>query len=185
MGNSTAAVHIEAWAEGDLNLLRAANAPELMSHLGGSESDEQVVARHLRYLQLSADTTGKGRMYRIVSTATGEPMGTIGFWEQQWHGQQVYETGWTVLPGFQRRGAATAATLAVVEAARAERRNRYLHAFPSVLNDASNAVCRKVGFTAMGECEVEYPPGHPLQVNDWRLDLQRPHLAGDGPSPAR
>jgi RimJ/RimL family protein N-acetyltransferase len=46
-----------------------------------------------------------------------------------------------------------------------------VHAFPSVANAASNAICRKLGFTLLGEYQVEYPPGHPLTINDWRLDL--------------
>ena len=48
---------------------------------------------------------------------------------------------------------------------------RFLHAFPSVANAASNAVCRKVGFVELGECDFEYPAGHPIRCNDWRLDL--------------
>lgn len=168
-------VRIEAWSAGDLDLLRAANAPELMTHLGGPESEEQLLARHRRYLELSTDTMGKGRMYRIVATDSGQSLGSVGFWEQLWRGEPVYEAGWTVLPGFQGRGVATAATLAVADAARSAQRHRYLHAFPSVANAASNGVCRRAGFTAMGECEVEYPPGTPLQVNDWRLDLHPLH----------
>jgi hypothetical protein len=62
--------------------------------------------------------------------------------------------------------------VAVVARARAEKTHRYLHAFPSVGDPASNAVCRKAGFSLRGECDVEYPAGHPLRCNDWRLDLE-------------
>lgn len=168
-------IRIEPWSQGDLGLLRAANAPELMGHLGGPETEEQLLARHQRYVDLSADRTGRGRMYRIVldtgDGTDGEPAGTVGFWEQNWEDEQVYETGWSVLPDFQGRGIATAGTLAVVEAARAEGKHRFLHAFPSVSNGASNAVCRKAGFLLVGECDFEYPPGNPLRSNDWCLDL--------------
>ncbi|MGW4199733.1 GNAT family N-acetyltransferase [Streptomyces sp. NPDC004726] len=166
------AVRIEPWCEDDLDLLRAANAPELMGHLGGSEPEEKLIARHRRYVALSADRTGRGRMYRVVAADTGEAVGTIGFWEQSWQGHAVYETGWAVLPRFQGRGVATSAALAVADAARAERRYRFLHAFPKLENGPSNAVCRKAGFELMGACAIEYPPGNPITSNDWRLDLE-------------
>ncbi len=46
-----------------------------------------------------------------------------------------------------------------------------LHAFPSVENAPSNAICPKLGFELLGEHDFEYPPGHPMRCNDWRLDL--------------
>ncbi|MEL5956683.1 GNAT family N-acetyltransferase [Streptomyces sp. CLV115] len=164
-------VRIEAWSDADLELLRRANAPELMDHLGGPETEEQLMARHGRYVELSADRTGRGRMFRVALADRAEAVGTIGFWERTWQGQEVYETGWAVLPEYQGLGIATAATRAVAEQARAERKHRFLHAYPSVENGASNAVCRKAGFTLIGECDFEYPPGHALLTNDWRLDL--------------
>ncbi|WP_406148068.1 GNAT family N-acetyltransferase [Streptomyces sp. NBC_01012] len=168
---SPASVSIEPWSQDDLGLLRLANSPELMDHLGGPETEEQLQVRHARYVALSADRTGRGRMFRIVLTATGQPVGTIGFWEQAREGDEVYETGWAVLAGFQGRGIASAATAAVAARAGEAGRHRYLHAYPSVDNAASNAVCRKSGFTLLGTCELEYPPGRPMSANDWRLDL--------------
>ena len=50
-------------------------------------------------------------------------------------------------------------------------KHRFVHAFPSVDNAPSNAICRKAGFTLLGERDFEYPPGHPLRSNDWRFDL--------------
>jgi RimJ/RimL family protein N-acetyltransferase len=46
-----------------------------------------------------------------------------------------------------------------------------VHAFPSVSNAPSNAVCRKLGFTLLEECEFEFPRGNFMRCNDWRLDL--------------
>ena len=46
-----------------------------------------------------------------------------------------------------------------------------MHAFPAVDNLASNAMCRKLGFTLLEEYEVEFPPGNLLRCNDWQLDL--------------
>jgi RimJ/RimL family protein N-acetyltransferase len=59
----------------------------------------------------------------------------------------------------------------VVAMARSERRHPFLHAFPSVDNAPSNAICRKLGFTLLGECELEYPPGRVMRCSDWRLEL--------------
>ena len=59
-------------------------------------------------------------------------------------------------------------------AARWEGKHRYVHAFPSVENAASNAICRKVGFTFLGAADFEYPKGHFMRCNDWRFDLARP-----------
>lgn len=59
-----------------------------------------------------------------------------------------------------------------MERARAEREHRYLLAYPSVHNGASNAVCRKAGFELLGEGDFEYPVGHMMRCNEWRLDLQ-------------
>ncbi|MEU4076662.1 GNAT family N-acetyltransferase [Streptomyces venezuelae] len=167
-------VRLEAWSEADADLLRALNAPELMEHLGGPETEEQLAKRHRRYVDLSADDPGRGRMFRIVLLPEEAVVGSIGFWEHTEDDGPVYETGWSVLPGFQGRGVATAATRAVAAEARAAGLHRFLHAYPSTGNAASNAVCRKAGFALLGERDFEYPPGHALRCNDWRLDLTAP-----------
>ncbi|MFG3349637.1 GNAT family N-acetyltransferase [Streptomyces sp. NPDC048018] len=164
-------VRLEPWSDEDFALLHAVNAPELMDHLGGPESEEQLVARQRRYVALSADPDRPGAMFRIVLLPEETAAGAIGFWETSWDGEPVYETGWTVLPGCQGRGVATAATRAVLERARAEGRFRHLYAYPSTDNGPSNAVCRKAGFTLLGERDVEYPPGNPIRCNAWRIDL--------------
>ncbi|MEA2504476.1 MAG: hypothetical protein QOG36_1519 [Actinomycetota bacterium] len=162
-------VRIEPWKEDDLALLRRKNAPEMMEHLGGPETEDRILRRHRRYVDLAG--TGTGRMFSIVLLPEGEAVGSVGYWERVWAEETVYETGWSVLPPFQGRGIATAAVVAAVASARAERKHRFLHAFPSVDNAASNALCRKVGFQFVAECDFEYPPGSIMRCNDWRLDL--------------
>ena len=76
-----------------------------------------------------------------------------------------------MLPEFQGRGIATRAAIIVVERLRAERKYRFLHAFPSVNNATSNAICQKVGFTLQREVDFEFPPGQLMRCNDWRLEL--------------
>jgi RimJ/RimL family protein N-acetyltransferase len=162
-------IRIEPWSEGDLDLLRRINMPEMKQHLGGPETDEQVIARHERYVTFGG--TGKGCMFRVVLLPEHEPVGSIGYWEREWRGETVYEMGWSTLPAYQGRGLATAAVAAAVAEARAQARRRYVHAFPSVDNPASNAVCRRAGFELLGETDFEFPRGRPMRSNDWRLDL--------------
>ncbi|OIJ66193.1 GNAT family N-acetyltransferase [Streptomyces mangrovisoli] len=161
-------VRLEPWGEGDLWLLRRTNTPEMTEHLGGPESEEQLADRQRRYAELSA-----GAMYRVVLVAGGETVGSIGFWEREWRGSTVWETGWGVLPEFQGRGLAAAAARAVIVAAREAGRHRYLHAYPKVEHAASNRVCRAAGFTLLGQADFEYPKGNPITTNDWRYDLAR------------
>jgi RimJ/RimL family protein N-acetyltransferase len=162
-------IAIEPWTDDHLGLLRRLNTPEVWAHLGGPETEDKVLERHARYLDVG--TGGSGRMFTIVLLPERVQVGNIGYWEREWHGATVYETGWNVVPEFQGRGIAGAAATAIVDAARAERRHRWLHAYPSVGNPASNAICRKAGFSLVGEYDFEFPKGNFMRCNDWRHDL--------------
>lgn len=159
-------IQLEPWADKDLGLLQQLNTPEIWAHLGGPETEEQVLKRHDRYLGIE---TGAGGMFTV--TLDGVTAGSIGFWEREWQDETVYETGWNVLPEFQGKGVATAAAKAIVDRAAAAGRHRWLHAYPSVDNPASNAICRKAGFTFAGEHDFEYPKGSFMRCNDWRHAL--------------
>ncbi|WP_405577424.1 GNAT family N-acetyltransferase [Streptomyces sp. NBC_01190] len=161
-------VELRPWSRGDYWVLTRINAPEMTDHLGGPESEQQLASRHLRYLGMDG---GGGRMYTVRSGPDGEVVGSIGFWGRTWRGVDIYETGWGVLPEFQRRGIAPAAALAVIREARHVGDRTELHAFPSVDHPASNAVCRKAGFTLLGACAFEYPKGTFITSNDWMVDL--------------
>jgi RimJ/RimL family protein N-acetyltransferase len=166
------AFRIEPWGAGDLPLLeKLLGDPAMTEHLGGPESPKKLAERQRRYERLPG--MGKGVMFRIVDAETGEAVGSVGYWERDGADEKVYETGWSVLPEFQGRGIATIATAQVIDRARAERKHRFLHAYPSVDNAASNAICRKLGFTLLGAFEFEYPKGsgNIMQCNDWRLEL--------------
>jgi RimJ/RimL family protein N-acetyltransferase len=161
---------LRPWSEEDLPLLqKLLGDPAMMEHLGGPESQEQILRRHQRYSHLPED--GTDHMFRIVLEAGGEGVGNVGYWRKTWREQAVYEIGWLVLPMYQGQGIATRAAAAAIEHARHEPKYQFMHAFPSVENPASNAICRKLGFTLLEECQFEYPPGHSMTVNDWRLDL--------------
>ncbi|MDI1462136.1 GNAT family N-acetyltransferase [Catellatospora sp. KI3] len=112
-----------------------------------------------------------GQMYRMA-LPDGEAVGTIGWWAPEWQGETGYESGWHILPGFQGRGIAVAAARQIVAITRAAGRYRWLCAFPSVDNPASSAICRRIGFELAGESDFEYPKGHLMRSNVWRLDLR-------------
>jgi RimJ/RimL family protein N-acetyltransferase len=162
------AVHIERWGVGDHALLTALNGdPAQMAHVGGVETAARIAERQARYV---ADP----HQFRIVDAASGEGAGWVGFWAREWAGEAVWEIGWSVLPAFQGRGVASAATGLALEVARALRDDgrAAVHAFPGVDNAPSNAVCRRLGFAMVGPgLQFEYPPGTIMVVNDWRLEL--------------
>ncbi|MFC7893238.1 GNAT family N-acetyltransferase [Streptomyces sp. NPDC057381] len=110
---------------------------------------------------------------RLALYSTKAPSWAKAYWQRTWRGAEVWETGWAVLPEFQGRGLAARAARAVTEAARDAGPHRYLHAFPSIDHAASNAVCRRAGFTLLGQADFEYPKGHWIRSNDWRMDLRR------------
>jgi RimJ/RimL family protein N-acetyltransferase len=168
--STRSAVRLEPWGDGDLPLLeKLMGDPGMTEHLGGPESPEKIAERQARYERIA--DSGTGRMFKIVDAASGEAAGSVGYWERTLRGEQVYEIGWSVLPAFQGRGMAAAATAQAIAEARAEKKHRFLHAFPSVENLPSNAICRRLGFTHVEEAEFEYPPGNFMRCNDWRLDL--------------
>ncbi|TJY44169.1 GNAT family N-acetyltransferase [Cohnella pontilimi] len=162
-------VKIQPWSDADLDLLRLLNTSEMTEHLGGPESEEQILSRHKRYLEVGG--RGTGRMFTIVLLQSNETVGSVGYWDKVWNGENVCETGWGVLPRYQGRGIATEAVAEVIKLASAEKKHNFIHAFPSMYNSASNAICRKLNFTLLGECEFEYPPGSIMRCNDWRLAL--------------
>jgi RimJ/RimL family protein N-acetyltransferase len=145
----------------------------MMVHLGGPETDERIAERHERYLGLAST--------QFAVLQDGVAAGWVGYWEREWRDEPVYETGWSVLPAFQGHGVATAAMRELLPLIPADR--PWLTAFPNVANAASNAVCRKLGFTLDGPEDFEYRPGHVLRCNVWRLDLRSPARAGTRPSP--
>ena len=159
-------VRIEPWGAEDLPLLeKLLGDPVMTEHVGGPETPEKIAERQGRYEKPDS------RQFRIVDEATGQGVGWVGYWEREWRGEDVFEIGWSVLPAFQGRGIGGAATAQAIDRARSERKHRFLHAYPGVANAPSNAICRKLGFTLLGPCDFEYPPGRPMQGNDWRFDL--------------
>lgn len=154
----------------DFALLQATlGVPEMTQFLGGPESGEKLRSRHQRYIELPLK--GEDRMFVILAGAQQEPAGTIGFWQHEHEGETNWETGWAVLPAWQGHGLASNATREIIAGLRAEGSRRYLFAYPTVENIASNAVCRKAGFELLRSQQDEYPKGNWVMCNVWRYDL--------------
>lgn len=159
-------IRISPWAPGLRALLgQLLGDPVMTEFLGGPESDDKLDDRQSRY-----EVPGS-RQYVVL--VDGQPSGHVGYWPREWQDVAVWETGWAVLPSLQGRGVATNAMLALLDVIRGDDATKPVHAFPSVENAASNALCRKLGFELLGAFDFEYPPGHPLRCNDWVMDLQR------------
>ena len=152
-------------------LLVGLNSPEMTEHLGGPETPEQLERRHERYV--AAGDSDAVFIFKVVLQPENVAVGGVNFWEREWKGEPVYEMGWGVLPEFQGRGIASAAVAKAIEVARSLGKRGAVHAFPSVDNGPSNAICRKAGFGLLGRTEVEYPKGHWMICNDWRLSLRQ------------
>lgn len=173
-----AQVRLVPWSDDDLPLLVRQNAPEMTDHLGGPETEEQVLLRHQRYVGIArsgvigdSGTELKAFVFKVVLESEGLGVGSVNFWDSERKGEPVYEMGWAVVPEFQGRGVGSVAVRLAVEVARETKRRPAIHAFPSVDNAPSNGICRSVGFELLGEERVEYPKGHWMQCNDWRLLL--------------
>ena len=161
-------VTLKPWGSGDLPLLeRLMGDPVMTEHLGGPENAEKLRERQARYERLE----GGDRMFKIVDAESGDDLGSVGFWTREWRDEQVYEVGWSVLPEFQGQGIAVAGTRQAIELATRDEKYRFMHAFPNIDNAPSNAICGKLGFERLEALEFEYPKGHFMSCNDWRLDL--------------
>src|SRR5579872_4223377 len=101
-------IALRAWSQSDLPILQqTVGEPSMMRHLGGVESAAAIERRHRRYLE--TEFPEKGAMYVILLCEQRVAAGTIGYWQRPWNGEEVYETGWMVLPKFAGRGIATRA----------------------------------------------------------------------------
>jgi RimJ/RimL family protein N-acetyltransferase len=158
----------------DLWIYEAQNAPEMMEHLGGPRSAEGMADKFRR----DVAATEADEYWVLVIVPDDDPStaaGTVAVWSHEEHEEPINEIGWMVLPRYQGRGIGTTAVGAALDRARATGRWDVVHAFPSVTNAASNAICRKLGFEKMGEQDFPLPwaPDKILRCNHWRLDLRR------------
>lgn len=149
---------------------RLATDPVTMAELGGPLPREGLSDK----LRGIVEDVEAGRVWYCAIVPDGQPAveaGMVCIWNQDWEGEPINEIGWMVLPSFQGRGLATEAVRALLDRARAEGRWGVIHASPGITNGASNTICRKTGFSLVGERDIEYA-GRTLRCNHWRLDLR-------------
>jgi RimJ/RimL family protein N-acetyltransferase len=156
-------VELQHYTDDDLWLTEALETdPDVMRELGGPIDRERLPEIHRRRL-------GAPWWFTIVAESGRPPVGTIGVWETNHDGEEIFETGWMVLPAHQGRGIASAALTLLIERVRAEPRFPSIHAFPPVTNAPSNALCRKFGFVLLGQGDFVYAD-RTLHCNHWALD---------------
>lgn len=166
-----AEVTLRPWSADDLPVLEQTNAPDMTTHLGGPETPEKLRDRHERYQR--GWTDGVAWMFTVHTAEEPDPVGIVGFWNTTHEGHDVFECAYAIVPAFQGRGLAGAATLACLEYAATHGTRDDVYAFPNVTNSPSNALCERVGFELEGEQDFEYPKGHPIRANAWRYRLSR------------
>ncbi|MET3194960.1 GNAT family N-acetyltransferase [Bacillus sp. OAE603] len=167
---NASSIQIVPWTSSDLHLLYLLNTPNMMKYLGGPESNEHILSRHNLYLELGAQK--KGQMFTIMIQPLQLIVGSVGYWEKVWRNETIYEMGWNVLPEYQGNGIATLAVEKAMAILKRNSKHHFLHAFPSIHNFASNAVCRKLHFSLIGQCDFEYPRGRWMKSNNWRYKLK-------------
>jgi GNAT superfamily N-acetyltransferase len=126
----------------------------LVYRSSGPEPPEKLRERQGRYESLEDND----RMFKSSIRRSGAGVGSVGYWAKDWHEEHVCEIAWMVVPEFQGRGIAVAATAQAVERAKRDDKHHFMHAFPSVHNAPSNAICRKLGFQLVEVCELSLSP---------------------------
>jgi RimJ/RimL family protein N-acetyltransferase len=158
---------IRPYAEADRDLTVALETdPQVMAHLGGVSTVEAADRVHRWRMEAPA----RGDFFvTIVPDGTDEAVGVLGVWRSEIEGESVYELGAMLRPGHQARGVAAEAWALLRRQVAAAGVTR-VESYPGTANAASNAVLRKIGFTRVGEVDLDYE-GRPLRCAHWTLEL--------------
>jgi RimJ/RimL family protein N-acetyltransferase len=152
--------------------------PVMMAELGGPLPREGMAAKVERDAREAAAGSALIKMIVLDEPAPGVVAGSVVIWshEEEGLGQEgpISETGWMVLPEFQGRGLAKAAVRTLLELARDQGRWGPVHAFPGVTNGPSNGICRSLGFTLLGEYDVDFAGDRIIKTNHWVIDPRTP-----------
>jgi RimJ/RimL family protein N-acetyltransferase len=140
--------------------------PEMMANLGGPQSPDDMVRKAARD---AAEAEADHAWILMILPDDSDPTavaGTVALWSDTQHAEPFSEIGWMVLPEFQGRGVAKGAVQQVIDRARVDGRWGDVHAFPSIENGPSNAICRSTGFVLLGTQETEFG-GQTFRTNHW------------------
>jgi RimJ/RimL family protein N-acetyltransferase len=166
------AVELVPYEARDLELTVALETdPVVMRELGGPTPRAELDTVHDR--RLRSQELGDLWLTIALRGGEGEPrrVGQIGVFDSAPAGEPVHEVGWSVLPTYQGRGIGSRALAMLIARLRAEGGRDPIHAYPSVANAPSNALCEKLGFELVGQASFPYR-GTELRCNHWRLQLR-------------
>lgn len=143
--------------------------PVMMAELGGPLPRDGIEAKVERdVVEAALDTS----WILMIVPNEEEPetvAGSVVMWSNTEHGEQISEIGWMVLPAYQGRGLGKASVHMLLQRAREVGRWGIVHAYPGITNEASNGICRTLGFTLLGEEEVLFAD-RTLRVNHWTIN---------------
>lgn len=138
----------------------------MMEHLGGPLPREGLSEKLGQ--DVASTEAGETWILKIMpDDAPHTAAGTVCIWEHRWQGRSINEIGWMVLPAFQGRGLGSEAVRSILHRARTQGRWDVVHAFPPVSNARSIAICRKMGFSRIEECDFEFRD-RVLRCDHWR-----------------
>jgi RimJ/RimL family protein N-acetyltransferase len=145
--------------------------PVVMKELGGPTPRADLDVVHDRRMR-SAEF-GDLWLTIVLPGAAEEPrrIGQIGVFNSARGGEPVHEAGWSLLPQFHGRGIGSRALAMLIARLRNDGGSELIHAYPSVGNAASNALCEKLGFELAGQASFPYR-GTELRCNHWQLRLR-------------
>jgi RimJ/RimL family protein N-acetyltransferase len=147
---------------------RLRGSSSMMKGLGGPLPPWQI----RRSLRREVEETAAGRAYvAIVECAQGQewvPAGNVTLVRA--HAMNA-EIGWMLLERWQGRGLMKIALRLFLQSV-SDGDYGEIHAYPSTLNDASNALCRSLGFHLVGTVDLEFS-GSQFLCNDWAWSTQR------------
>jgi RimJ/RimL family protein N-acetyltransferase len=141
--------------------------PRMWAELGGVLDHDMAAKLERDVASVEADR----HWVLVIVAEDGSAAGTVSLWNHEWEDETIDEIGWMVLPEHQGRGLASAGVAEALRRADTAGRWRALHAFPATTNAASNALCRKHGFTLRGPLDYTYRE-RTLRVNHWVRDRQ-------------
>jgi RimJ/RimL family protein N-acetyltransferase len=159
------------YTDGDIELTAALEQDaRVMANLGGPADRERVERVHAKRMA----GLKRGDWYlTVVPEDVGRPVGIVAIWRSEVDGREFDEIGLMLLAEYHRKGVGITAMQMAIDRAREERADGRIEAFTGVHNTAATAGANLLGYTWVGERDMDYE-GEPLRCNHWVLDLHSP-----------
>ena len=143
--------------------------PVMMADLGGPLPRDGIAAKVER--DVTAASNDESWILMIVPDENDltTVAGSLFLWMHEQNGETISEIGWMVLPKFQGRGLGKSGVRILLKQARDDGRWGIIHAFPVTTSGASNGICRSLGFTLLGQQDVQFAD-RTLKSNHWVIE---------------